>query len=319
MHWPRPPLALDYFLDSILKRIYAAFALLGLFGGSNFIYTKWAAEFVSPGQISLLRVFFGFLPLAMWAWRKGAIKLDQVRYLHHFAVMAAFATAFTYFAMAKGTSLLPSGIAGVLGGSSPLFTVLASGLFLRHEKMNRMMVCSVVAGLAGMVLIARPWEGMGADDALSLAGVAWILAGAMAFGLSYIYVRRYLSHSGIAPLAIVTWQTGLAFLMLLLVTDLSGISQILLDWRATAGLAIGLGLLGTGASFVLYYFLLREMGAVAATGWIYMTPVVALLIGWVAGERVGLLEMLAVVVIFGSIAMLEVGRQQIARREAVSI
>ena len=57
----------------------------------------------------------------------------------------------------------------------------------------------------------------------------------------------------------------------------------------------------------------------AASGWIYMTPIVALLIGWAAGERVGLLEILAVIVIFGSIAMLEVGRQQVARKEAVPL
>lgn len=296
-----------------MKRIYTAFVLLGLFGGSNFIYTKWAATLVSPGQITLLRVFFGFAPLAFLAWRNGVIRVNQLRHVHHFCVMAALATAFTYFAMAKGTSMLPSGIAGVLGGSSPLFTVLASGLFLRDEKMNRMMVCSVLLGLAGMVLIARPWESMQSGSAISLAGVAWILTGAMVFGLSYIYVRRYLSPLDIAPLAIVTWQTGLACLMLLLLTDISGIGQILQDWRATAGVAIGLGLLGTGASFILYYFLLQKMGAVAATGWIYMTPVVALLIGWTAGERVGLLEILAVIIIFGSIAMLEVGRQQISR------
>jgi drug/metabolite transporter (DMT)-like permease len=294
-----------------LKRTYVAFILQGIFGGANFIYTKWAAELVTPGQISLLRVFFGFLPLVCMALSNRSLKLAQARHLHHFVVMAALATAFTYFAMAKGTTLLPSGIAGVLGGSSPLFTVLASGLFLRNEKMNRMMVCSVVTGLSGMVLIARPWMSLGNGDAINLAGVAWILAGAMVYGLSYIYVRLFLSPLDIEPLAIVTWQTGLAFLILLLFTDMSGISHILLDWRATAGLAIGLGLLGTGASFVLFYILLRELGAVAATGWIYMTPVVALCIGWMAGEQVGLLEILAVIVIFGSIAMLEFGRQQI--------
>ncbi|WP_231895246.1 hypothetical protein [Vogesella sp. LIG4] len=75
--------------------------------------------------------------------------------------------------------------------------------------------------------------------------------------------------------------------MLLLFTDISGISH-----------------------------LLQKLGVVAATGWIYMTPVVALLIGGAAGEQVGLLEILAVIVIFGSIAMLEAGRRQLARRES---
>jgi len=174
--------------------------------------------------------------------------------------MAALATAFSYFAMAKGTSLLPSGIAGVLGGSPPLFTAIASSLFLRNEKMSRPMVLSVALGLAGTVLIARPWSAITADNLIDLEGVAWMLAGSIVFGLSYIYVRRFVSPMHLEPLAVVTWQMGLAFVMLLAFTDLHGIDQIVSDWRAAAGLAIGLGVLGTGAAFILYYFLLREMG-----------------------------------------------------------
>ncbi len=302
-----------------MKRIYTAFVLLGLFWGSNFIYMKWAAAIISPGQISLLRVFFGFAPLAALAWHKRVLALRQVRHLHHFAVMAALATAFSYFATAKGTALLPSGIAGVLGASPPLFTAIASALFLPNEKMNRLMLGSVALGLAGIALISRPWASTGAGDAINLVGVAWIMSGTVVFGLSYIYVRRFLSSIDIAPLAIATWQMGLAFLMLLVLTDLGGIGQILHSWRAAAALAFGLGLLGTGASFVLYYFLLQKLGALAAAGAIYITPVVALSIGWAAGERVGPLEAFAVSLIVGSIALLEMGRQRLNHRETVPI
>ncbi|WP_175980696.1 DMT family transporter [Burkholderia sp. BCC1630] len=301
-----------------LIRTYIAFVLLGVFWGSNFIYMKWAAALISPGQISLLRILFGFVPLAVLAWRRRAIRFDQLRHLHHFLVMAALATAFSYFAMAKGTALLPSSIAGVLGGSPPLFTSMASVLFLRHERMNRLTACSVAVGLAGIALIARPWTSIGADAAIDLTGVAWMLAGSVVFGLSYIYVRRFISPINLAPLAVVTWQLGLAFLMLLS-TDLSGIGRILLDWRAFAGLVIGLGLLGTAGAFLLYYFILQELGAVAAAGAVYITPVVALLIGWVAGEHVGRLEVFAVVLVVGSIALLEMGRQRAVSREAPQI
>jgi drug/metabolite transporter (DMT)-like permease len=94
-----------------LIRTYCAFVLLGVCWGSNFIYMKWAGAFISPGQISLLRVLFGFAPLAALAWHQRAIRVGRIRYLHHFAVMAALAAAFPYFAMAQGTTLLPSGIA----------------------------------------------------------------------------------------------------------------------------------------------------------------------------------------------------------------
>ncbi|ALL69327.1 Permease of the drug/metabolite transporter (DMT) superfamily [Paraburkholderia caribensis MBA4] len=298
-----------------MLRIYAAFILLGIFWGSNFIYMKWASALITSGQISLLRVLFGFAPLAVLAWRKGVFRFGQVRYLHHFAMMAAFATAFSYFAMAQGTALLPSGIAGVLGASPALFTCIASAAFLRHERINPMMCSGVLLGIVGIALISRPWSSSGTDDAISMTGVAWMLVGSLVFGLSYIYVRRYLSAIKLPPLAIVTWQMGLALSILACLTDLHGIGRILHDWKAATGLVFGLGLLGTGASFLLYYYLLEKLGAVAAASAVYVTPVVALLIGWWVGERVGLLELIAVVMIFGSIALLEFGRQANTRQK----
>jgi len=46
------------------KAAYLAFAMLGVIRGSNFIFMKWAAKEVSPSQIVLLRVAFGFVPMA---------------------------------------------------------------------------------------------------------------------------------------------------------------------------------------------------------------------------------------------------------------
>ena len=40
------------------KSAYFAFALLGLIWGSNFIFMKWAAQEITPGQIVLLRVVY---------------------------------------------------------------------------------------------------------------------------------------------------------------------------------------------------------------------------------------------------------------------
>ncbi|UGX89254.1 DMT family transporter [Phyllobacterium meliloti] len=291
---------------------YAAFILLGLIWGSNFIYMKWAAVLISPEQIVFLRVFFGFLPLAFTAWHKGMIDRSQLRHLPHFFVMAVAATAFYYFAIVKGTQLLPSGIAGVLGGSIALFTSISSLLFLQTEKFNRLMAIGVVLGFVGIVLITRPWEGE--NNPVNLVGVIWMLSGAIVLGLSYVYVRRFLSPLSLQPLALVTWQMGLALIVLLPLTDFSGIGRILENSHAAIGLVVGLGVLGTGTAFLLYYFLLEKLGAIASSGSTYITPVVALLIGWIAGEKVGWLELAAVILILTGIAMLQIGRQQAAHQ-----
>lgn len=80
---------------------------------------------------------------------------------------------------------------------------------------------------------------------------------------------------------------------------------------------MGLGVLGTGAAFLIYYYLLQELGAVAASGATYITPNVALLIAWAAGEKVGILEIAAIVLVLASIAMLQIGRQRAVRDAAL--
>lgn len=298
-----------------MRLTYLVFALLGLFWGSNFIYMKWAAELITPAQITLLRVFFGFLPLAFVAWQKGVIHQDQLRHLPHFLVMAVLATAFYYFAIAEGTALLPSGVAGVLGGSISLFTTIATLLFLRTEKPNALMLAGVLLGFAGILLIARPWEG--SDRTIDIDGILWMLAATAILGVSYVYVRRFLSPHNLPPLALATWQTGLALIVLLALTDRTGLTDILQNWHAAAGVAVGLGVLGTGAAFLIYYYLLQELGAVAASGATYITPNVALLIAWAAGEKVGILEIAAIVLVLASIAMLQIGRQRAVRDAAL--
>jgi drug/metabolite transporter (DMT)-like permease len=295
-----------------MRLTYVLFVLLGLFWGSNFIYMKWATELITPAQITLLRVFFGFLPLVFVAWRKGVIHRGQVRHLPHFLVMAVLATAFYYFAIAEGTALLPSGIAGILGGSISLFTTIATLVFLRAEKPNALMLAGVFVGFAGIVLIAQPWDGT--NRTIDLAGVAWMLSATVILGVSYVYVRLFLSPHNFPPLALATWQTGLALVVLLLVVDRTGTSNILQDWHAAVGVAIGLGVLGTGMAFLIYYYLLQELGAVAASGATYITPNVALLIGRAVGEEVGVLEIAAIILVLASIAMLQIGRMRALRQ-----
>lgn len=143
-----------------------------------------------------------------------------------------------------------------------------------------------------------------------------MLAATIVLGISYVYLRRFLSPHNLPPLALATWQTGLALVVLLFVVDRTGMSNILQDWNAAAGVVIGLGILGTGMAFLIYYYLLQELGAVAASGATYITPNVAMLIGWAVGEKVGILEIAAIIFVLTSIAMLQIGRQRSVKQAA---
>ena len=295
---------------------YAAFALLGLIWGSNFIFMKWAAVSITPEQIVLLRVIFGFMPLLVFALAMRALHWRDLRHAHHFLVMAVLATAVYYLAFAKGTVLLLSSVAGMLSGAIPLFTFLTAWLFLRDEPVNVRSVCGTVLGFAGVLLIARPWSGTGQ---VSTVGVLWMIGGSLSVGCSFVYARKFINPLGLSPLALTTYQIGLALLLLLATVDRHGITAVFADHRATLGLVLGLGLCGTGLAYILYYILVARLGAIAASGVTYVPPVVALLIGFLSvGEPVRLLDVGAMLAILAGVGLLQAGRLGHARKAAAS-
>lgn len=299
------------------RAAYGAFVLLGLIWGSNFIFMKWAAASIKPAQIVLLRVIFGFVPLFAFALISRSLIWQHMRHAHHFFVMAMLATVLYYLAFAKGTVLLLSSVAGMLSGAIPLFTFVTAWLFLRDEPLNGRSIGGTLLGFAGVLLIARPWSGDIAQ--VSVAGVLWMIGGSLSVGCSFVYARKFISPLKISPLALTTYQIGLALIVLFLTTDQHGITQVFADRRATIGLILGLGLCGTGLAYIFYYFIVDRLGAVAASGVTYIPPVVALLIGvlWV-GEPVKPLDFIAVTAILAGVAVLQSGRViSTARHELV--
>ncbi len=292
---------------------WAAFLLLALIWGANFIFVQWAAEHVTPLQITLLRVVLGFLPILALGLATGVLAWGHTRHLHHFAVMSLIATALYYLAFAKGTVLLLSSVAGMLSGAIPLFTFLAAWAFLRTEPLNARSAAGTGLGFLGILLIARPWAGTGegtdlAASGTNVAGVLYMLAGSLSLGASFVYARRFISPLGLSPVALATYQMGLAAMILAAVTPLDGIGAVFGDARAALGLIVGLGLAGTGLAYVLYYLLVQRMGAVRASAVTYLPPVVALLIGVVAGEPVHGLDLVAMVAILAGVGIVQSAR-----------
>jgi drug/metabolite transporter (DMT)-like permease len=286
----------------VRNRATVAFVVLGLIWGSNFIFMKWASDTITAAQITLLRVLFGFVPVLVYAATQGAFDRHHFRYLHHFLVMSLLATSVYYFAFAAGTSLLPSGIAGALSGSIPLFSFLSAAVLLRSEQVTPRRLLGILIGFSGVLLIARPWA---ATSAVDMTGVLYMLLGSASVGLSFVYAKKFLSDLDIPPVALTTYQIGLALLTLLVITDLDGITGITGDPKATIGLVIGLGLLGTGVAYILYYFIVRHLGAITASSATYIPPVVALAIGWLlVNEPLDILDAAAVLLILTGVVVL---------------
>jgi drug/metabolite transporter (DMT)-like permease len=289
---------------------YLAFTLLGFIWGSNFLFMKLASVWISPAQIVFLRVLFGFIPLLAFALGTRALKWRHLRHAPHFIVMSLLATTFYYYAFAKGAVLLLSSVAGMLSGAIPLFSFICAWALLRDERPSGRMIAGMLCGFLGVLLIAHPWTGAGAG--VNARGVLYMVAGSLSVGCSFAYARRFLTGLDLSPLALSTWQIGFALLTISCVTDFHGIGRIGAHPGALAGLVLGLGLLGTGVAYMLYYFIVKRLGALAASSVTYIPPVVALLVGLVfAGEPLRPLHLLAMACILGGVYLLQSGRRSL--------
>jgi drug/metabolite transporter (DMT)-like permease len=222
--------------------------------------------------------------------------------------MSLLATTVYYFAFAKGTALLPSSIAGLLSGGIPIFTFVCTSLFLHDERVNLIKAAGVGLGFLGLLLIAHPWSNARQIDML---GVAYMVAGSLSVGCSFVYARRFISPLQIPAAALATYQIGFASVFLFIVTSLEGINAVFGSTRAWIGLVFGLGLFGTGLAYIAYYSVVANLGALAASSVTYIPPVVALVIGVLfAGDQIDALGYIAMMFIFFGVAMLQLGSRK---------
>ncbi|SMC14749.1 DMT family transporter [Roseovarius aestuarii] len=286
----------------MINRAGLAWLLLGLIWGTNFVFIKWSTETVTPMQVALVRVIAGFLTVAAYALVTRQLKLSHLRHSVHFVVMACLAAALYFYGFAEGTALLESGLAGAVSASIPLFSLLAAVLFLPEEKLTTNRVLGLLVGLVGVTLIAKPFSG-GLGDSYVL-GVLWMILGSFSLGVSFVYARRFVTPLDLPPAALTTYQLGFASLILLAVTDKSGLGALYDDPTSFAVLVFGLGILGTGLAYVLYYYVIGKLGAVRASALTYVPPVVALFLGALfLGEGIVVLDYLATSLIFAGVIL----------------
>ena len=264
---------------------------------------KLASEYITPTQIVLIRVIFGFIPIAIYALYKNALRLSHLHYIGHFFILSLIGTIAYYYGFVKGASLLNSGVVGALSGLTPIFSYFLALVLISEEKASTHKILGIAIGFIGVLLIARPF---GADiSTANLEGVFYTLVGSFGIGSSFVYVKKYVLPLKIPASALITYQLGIGLCVLFLMTDLHNIENIFSDFYVAVGLFIGLGVLGTGIAYILYYYIIEKLGAVTASSVAYIPPIVALIIGvLVAGEHIRGLEYLGAVLILAGVILI---------------
>lgn len=250
-------------------------ALLALLWGSSFLWIKLALRGFTPVQIVLVRLALGALVLLPVALRRGIrLPTDRITWAHLF-VAALVANAIPYTLFGVGEQTIGSNVAGVINATTPLWTALLAFLVGTDRNAGWTRAVGLALGFCGTILIFTPWES--ANEIASWGGLA-ILAASASYAVSYVYMGRYLTNRGIPPLMLSATQLAAATAWTVLAVPFDGLAVP--QWRvdAVASLLV-LGVLGTGAAYVLNYRLIQDEGPTAASTTTYLLPVVAVVLG----------------------------------------
>lgn len=247
---------------------------LALAWGSNFLWIKVSLEGFTAVGLTFFRLVIGAVVLfVIVAARRDSLPRG-LRTWGHIAVAALVANAAPYLLFALGETSVDSSIAGALNSTAPLWTLfLGVALGVQH-RLARSQVLGFVLGFLGCLVIFSPWSATNVDSLGALA----CLAAAVSYGLSYLYIGKYISDMAYGPVVLAACQILVSSGWLALLLPFGGLVRGIPPLSAWVSLII-LGAVGTGLAYVVNYALIRHDGAASASLVSYLLPVVAIALG----------------------------------------
>lgn len=281
--------------------------LLALFWGSSFLWIKMGLASFTPVQMTFVRLVLGAAVLVTLCYAGGHRLPRDRRLWGHVAVAALTGNAVPFTLFALGERTVDSGVAGVLNATTPLWVLLIAIMLRTERDLSATKIAGLVLGFAGTLLIFSPWQASFASwDALLL------LVAAALYGISFIYIGKFVSGRGTAPIVLSASQITAATGLTVLALPVYGLEPIHLRWDAAVAVAV-LGIFGTGFAFALNYRIITDEGPTTAATVGYLLPVVSVLLGALfLDEKLTVSVVAGMVVVLGGVALTRVRRRQVA-------
>lgn len=254
------------------RRAWSLFLLLSAFWGASYLFIKVCLnDDVPPAAIVFLRVALAAVVLLPVAAHRGV--LGQLRgRLGHVAVLGFLSITAPFLLITFGEQHLPSALTGILVATAPIFTFLLAFLLRGAQRAGALSLAGVGIGIVGVSLLLGIESG-GSD---ALVGGLMVVLASLGYGLGSWYLKRTMSD--VDPIGLVAGTMTASSLMTLplLAFDMPSAGDFELD--SVLSIAT-LGLLGTGAAFAIFYFLIGTEGPAKTSLVAYVAPAFSLVYG----------------------------------------
>jgi drug/metabolite transporter (DMT)-like permease len=291
--------------DMRIRDIFEMFLLSAVWGAS-FILIKLSGVDLPPAWVALGRLTFG--AAFLWiAFKVGRHKLPPLRLLGPLAIVAVLNNAIPFCFFPWGELTVPSSIASILNGSTPIWALLL-GLAIGGARATRLTWAGVVLGFLGVLCVVYGHAAKAAAGASSngyLLGVILISAASFSYGAGAVLAKRWLH--GVEPIVIATFQLTIAGVVVLPLA-LVGPHPAVLHWQSIAAVTV-LGIFGSGLAYLLFFRLLATISPTRTVAVTYVLPIWGVFWGFIAGEDIRWTALVGIVVVLAGLILMNMKRE----------
>ncbi|MFM8632872.1 MAG: DMT family transporter [Candidatus Nanopelagicus sp.] len=253
-----------------------AYVALGITWGCSFIFIELGLKFLTPFGVAFGRCILGAITLLLVV-KVSKIKLPSEKSVwQKLWIVAMLLNVVPGVLFAFAQQYVTSVLAGIINATTPLMTLIFMLILFREEKLKREQILGLLIGAFGVMVVLGVWKGVGENQ---LLGVVALLVAVACYGYSFPYTTRKILPLGLKPEAAAAMQLSMAAITLLPFYLINGISK---DYYPPGSVLamLALGILGSGFAYIWNFSIIAAAGSSIASSVTYVTPVVAVFVGW---------------------------------------
>lgn len=269
--------------NQIVRSAYVVGILIACVWGSTFISSKILLEYLEPIEILLYRFIIGYLTLTL-------IKPKPMPFqgwIREFWYFVAGALSVTVYFICESSALkyTTAGNVGVIIALVPIFTVLFSFFSIKEEKPSYLYYLGFLIAITGIVLIN--WKQV-KDFHFDARGYVWAMGATFSWVLYSVLTKAKvrLGDYLLESTKRIIFYGVLSAIPTIFAFDATPNISKLGNWTVLGNLLF-LGIIASGIAYWGWNWIISVLGAVKATVFIYINPVVTFIVAFlVLGEPI---------------------------------
>jgi len=264
-------------MDNSGIKIILIYAMLCFLWGSTWLVIRAGLESLTPIVSAGLRFSLAsLLVISLTKFRNIKIQKDKIS-IRIYLLMGFFSFVIPFGLVYWAEQFVPSGLAAVLFAVYPFFVALFSFLSIPGETIGIFKITGMFFGFTGIVVIFSDSFGRDISDYF-LGMCAIVLSGIMQAAL-VVMIKKYGHH--LNPISMNFFPMLIAGIVLLLLGfSTEDTSYLKFDLNAVLSI-VYLAFFGSLLTFTSYYWLLKKINIVLLSLIAFITPIVALFLGWI--------------------------------------